>query len=259
MGIRENSDAPINTRKKSVRNSISVHFRRREMSLTEETGRRISQTTSSRFTAPFIPRRASRDSGSVFTDLDENKSVGTRRSTVSNKFKGIVRTHLMAQRMNSTAMSFRFKSLLRGYTMSKLTGDGRTFSGLPMSFYVPEYKARESFENSYQLAPPVKFDVQNVKPHIQKIVTLFAMGEYAPATAKNNVTAMCDRVREELKRFNYRRYRYVVSGFVTKADGQGISVASRSITDPVYDRFLQCAVKRKDCYTLCTIHAIYLE
>ena len=39
-----------------------------------------------------------------------------------------------------------------------MTGDGRTFSGLPMSFYVPEYKARESFENSYQLAPPVKFD-----------------------------------------------------------------------------------------------------
>ena len=59
--IRENSDVPtrgISTRKKSVRNSISVHFRRREMSLTEETGRRISQTTSSRYTAPFIPRRA---------------------------------------------------------------------------------------------------------------------------------------------------------------------------------------------------------
>ena len=54
--------------------------------------------------------------------------------------------------------------------------------------------------------------VQNVKPHIEKAVNLFASFDYNPNRAVDNVTAMCDRVREELKRFNYKRYRYVVSG-----------------------------------------------
>ena len=54
--------------------------------------------------------------------------------------------------------------------------------------------------------------MKNVKPYIEKAVELFATTEYNPSRAVDNVTAMCDRVREELKRFNYKRYRYIVSG-----------------------------------------------
>ena len=41
---------------------------------------------------------------------------------------------------------------------TRLTADGKTFSGLPMTYYVPEYKQHEIFENSYHLAPKRKFN-----------------------------------------------------------------------------------------------------
>ena len=56
------------------------------------------------------------------------------------------------------------------------------------------------------------FWVKNVKPQIEKAIGLFAHDDYSSLTAVDNVTAMCDRVREEMKRFNYKRYRYIVSG-----------------------------------------------
>ena len=37
--------------------------------------------------------------------------------------------------------------------------DGKTFSGLPVKHFAPEYKPpQEVVENSYQLAPAVKFN-----------------------------------------------------------------------------------------------------
>ena len=56
------------------------------------------------------------------------------------------------------------------------------------------------------------FLVKNVKPQIEKAVKLFAQDTVSKA--EDNVTAMCDRIREELKRFNYKRYRYIISGTI---------------------------------------------
>ena len=81
-----------------------------------------------------------------------------------------------------------------------------------MTYYVPEYKPEEMVENSFQLAPPRKFNVSKVKPHVEKELELFSHSEYFPQNAAANVTAMCNHIRDELKSFNYLRYRYVVSG-----------------------------------------------
>ena len=46
---------------------------------------------------------------------------------------------------------------------------------------------------------------------------------------------------------------------MTKIEGQGISIASQGILNSENDRFFQCEKINKRTYTLCTVHAVYLE
>ena len=56
------------------------------------------------------------------------------------------------------------------------------------------------------------FSVGNVKPYVEQSIKLFASEEYESSRAANDIMRMCDQVRENLKHFNYKRYRYIVSG-----------------------------------------------
>ena len=57
-----------------------------------------------------------------------------------------------------------------------------------------------------------RFSVQDVRPKIEKTVKLFLSKYYIRSDAVQSVQTMCDHVKEELKRFKFYRYRYVVSG-----------------------------------------------
>ena len=54
--------------------------------------------------------------------------------------------------------------------------------------------------------------MQDVRPKIEKTVNLFLSKYYIRSDAVQSVQTMCDHVKEELKRFKFYRYRYVVSG-----------------------------------------------
>jgi len=218
--------------------------------------------------APFITKTNRKEStDSVFNSAkdrrlstDRRQSIDSKRTGIStNKFKGLVRTQILSTSLSTKAATNQFRGLIRNYVMSKLTGDGRSFSGLPMNIYIPDFKNQEKFENTYNMEPEKLFCVATVKPKICEIVSMFSMSDYTPSHAADNVKSLCDRVREELKRFNFKRYRFIVSGFMTKIEGQGISIASQGILNPEYDRFFQCEKTNKRTYTLCTVHAVYLE
>ena len=49
-----------------------------------------------------------------------------------------------------------------------------------------------------------------------------------------------------------------IEGFITRSDGQGIGITSRMLADPDFDTYFHVCVKVKDCYTVCTVHAIHL-
>ena len=63
-----------------------------------------------------------------------------------------------------------------------------------------------------KLRSPSRFSVQDVRPKIEKTVNLFLSKYYIRSDAVQSVQTMCDHVKEELKRFKFYRYRYVVSG-----------------------------------------------
>ena len=58
----------------------------------------------------------------------------------------------------------------------------------------------------------MKLLVKDVRPKIEKTVNLFLSKYYIRSDAVQSVQTMCDHVKEELKRFKFYRYRYVVSG-----------------------------------------------
>ena len=70
---------------------------------------------------------------------------------------------------------------------------------------------------------------------------------------------MCENVKEELKRFNYNRYRFVVSGYIVENAGQDVKISSRSLIDDKYDRFFTVSTENASNIVVCTVHAIYLS
>ena len=98
-----------------------------------------------------------------------------------------------------------------------------------MAFYVPKSEIQQipNYENNYRMTPKKLFNgnlylqaqksqsvfsVQDVRPKIEKTVNLFLSKYYIRSDAVQSVQTMCDHVKEELKRFKFYRYRYVVSG-----------------------------------------------
>jgi len=103
------------------------------------------------------------------------------------------------------------------------------------------------------------FSVQDVRPKIEKTVNLFLSKYYIRSDAVQSVQTMCDHVKEELKRFKFYRYRYVVSGYILEQGEQGVSVASKSLMDENYDRFFTVTAENFHTIVVCSVHAIYLS
>ena len=95
-------------------------------------------------------------------------------------------------------------------------------------------------------------------PQIQKAVDNFIGKYYICSDAKQSVQHMCENVKEELKRFNYRRYRFVVSGYIVENAGQDVKIVSRSLIDEKYDKFFTCSTQNSTNTVVCTVHAIYM-
>ena len=66
------------------------------------------------------------------------------------------------------------------------------------------------YDEAFEIS--MKLSVKDVRPKIEKTVNLFLSKYYIRSDAVQSVQTMCDHVKEELKRFKFYRYRYVVSG-----------------------------------------------
>jgi len=246
LNLEKNQKTFLTRRKSSVANinKISEHqsqvggsFLQRRLSTRKSISeRRDSMMKSSR-------------SGSIFSKAETEYSqrtsiIGGRRITLVPTEHGF-----MTQRRASQIS-----------VASRLNGADRTFSGLPISFYVPEHETqtRKVMENSYRTKPNRIFKPSHVIPQIQKAVDTFIGKYYICSDAKQSVQHMCENVKEELKRFNYRRYRFVVSGYIVENAGQDVKIVSRSLIDEKYDKFFTCSTQNSTNTVVCTVHAIYM-
>jgi len=276
LNLEKNQKTFLTRRKSSVANinKISEHqsqvggsFLQRRLSTRKSISeRRDSMMKSSR-------------SGSIFSKAETEYSqrtsiIGGRRNVAGEKFKSLIRHHVMPNRTSTASSAYgdmnsivlevqvlsRFRKLIRNHVLSRLNGADRTFSGLPISFYVPEHETqtRKVMENSYRTKPNRIFKPSHVIPQIQKAVDTFIGKYYICSDAKQSVQHMCENVKEELKRFNYRRYRFVVSGYIVENAGQDVKIVSRSLIDEKYDKFFTCSTQNSTNTVVCTVHAIYM-
>ena len=85
---------------------------------------------------------------------------------------------------------------------------------------------------------------------------------------------MCDAVRDELKKLNYARYRFVVSGqtsdlgpldeiidlskatyisgYIAEKDDQDVKIASRALIDETFDRSFTITCDTYNCVVICS-------
>lgn len=209
-------------------------------------------------TADRLTRRASRRESMMERQNTRRGSIFSVAGQTEKSFESR-RTSIVGGRR--TLAGEKFKSLIRHHVMSRFQGDGKTFTGLPMAFYVPKSEIQQvpNYENNYRMSPKKLFNVKDVRPKIEKTVNLFLSKYYIRSDAVQSVQTMCDHVKEELKRFKFYRYRYVVSGYILEQGEQGVSVASKSLLDENYDRFFTVSAENFHTIVVCSVHAIYLS
>ncbi|CAG5082102.1 Oidioi.mRNA.OKI2018_I69.PAR.g10032.t2.cds [Oikopleura dioica] len=248
---------PEKTRRLSRRFSRAFIGKARRHTMTELVEDRNSRRSSLKFGREETQTSTAHPASFLGRQRSDSVTSGT---TAADGRRGSL---LFGNRRNSSVRALadsKFRSAVKNTIMNRLTNDGRTFSGLPMTFYNPEYQERELFENTYKLNPDRKFNVANVKPLIAATVAKFAENSsYSHYHAQSRVGMMCDRVREELKQFGYARYRYIISGFIGEQGRHGLHIASRSLINDTFDRSFEISINTPKCITICTVHAIFTE
>merc|ERR1711971_715783 len=129
-------------------------------------------------------RRKSR-AGSIFS-LSKPDGSGTdsrRQSMVGNRRQG----------------GSKFKDLVkRTRVLNRLQSDGKSFSGLPITYYIPELDTADFqlFENTYQMTPNLVFNATLAEEKVVEVVDAFAAKYYIRSDAVQGVRMMCDEVRD---------------------------------------------------------------
>jgi len=216
-------------------------------------------------TAERLTRRASRRESTMERQNTRRGSIFSVAGQTEKSFESRRTSIVGGRRVTLVPTEFGFVSERRASQLyrksSRFQGDGKTFSGLPMAFYVPKSEIQQipNYENNYRMTPKRLFNVKDVRPKIEKTVNLFLSKYYIRSDAVQSVQTMCDHVKEELKRFKFYRYRYVVSGYILEQGDQGVSVASKSLMDENYDRFFTVTAENFHTIVVCSVHAIYLS
>merc|ERR1711935_1124986 len=223
--IRETSNDAIKT-KDTRRYTISEKNGRRRnsnLNLDKDTTQFLKRRSISKGAGEKLMenRRKSR-AGSVFSlSKPDGSSDGRRQSNAGGRRISLVPTEF-------GFMSERRASQIRGTT--RLQSDGKSFSGLPLTYYIPEEELNEFnvFENSYQMLPKSIFNTAMAEEKVVEVVDAFASKYYIRSDAVQGVQLMCDEVRDALKQLQYSRYRFVVSGYIAEKDAQDVVTPTMS-------------------------------
>lgn len=119
---------------------------------------------------------------------------------------------------------------------------------------------RLTFENTYQLEPPVKFQPEKVKAIINSVLESQLNDEvYDQKSFKQLVLTLSEIIKNRVKDLNYQRYKIVCLVSIGELKNQGIRMGSRCCWDPKRDNFAMGNFKNKTLFAVGIVWGVYYE
>ncbi|ORX87510.1 hypothetical protein BCR32DRAFT_264274 [Anaeromyces robustus] len=132
---------------------------------------------------------------------------------------------------------------------------------------------RITYENTYQLKPTKKFSSYEVKKMLdellqKKFVTVHQEEDEDPETiyfqyetkkAQEMSKELANEILEEVKKFEYDRYKFVVDVTIGEYTGQGVRVSSRAIWDTSTDSYASSTYRHGNVFVTAIVFGCYYE
>ncbi|ORX43756.1 hypothetical protein BCR36DRAFT_415356 [Piromyces finnis] len=132
---------------------------------------------------------------------------------------------------------------------------------------------RITFENTYQLKPMKKFSSYEVKKMLdellqKKFVTVHQEEDDDPETvyfqyetkkAQEMSKELSNEILEEVKKFEYDRYKLVVDVTIGEYTGQGVRISSRAIWDTSTDSYASSTYRYGNVFVTAIVFGCYYE
>jgi len=132
---------------------------------------------------------------------------------------------------------------------------------------------RITFENTYQLKPTKKFSSYEVKKMLdellkKKFITVHQEDDDDPETiyfqyetkkAQEMSKELANEILEEVKKFEYDRYKLVVDVTIGEYTGQGVRISSRAIWDTSTDSYASSTYRHGNVFVTAIVFGCYYE
>lgn len=118
------------------------------------------------------------------------------------------------------------------------------------------------YENTYQLEP---LDSQRFVCHRVKHLIVTTLSEalantvYDPVTAPRLSIELANDIKEKLKLFNWKRYKFVVYILIGQNICQSLMSASRCIWSENIDNFVAHTYENASLFAVCSVFGTYFE
>ncbi|XP_046336447.1 dynein light chain Tctex-type protein 2B-like isoform X1 [Haliotis rufescens] len=119
---------------------------------------------------------------------------------------------------------------------------------------------RVCYENTYQLEPPAKFRPDQVKPIIEKVLSINLSGKkYDPIECSLLCKCLSDDIKAKVKELNFKRYKIIAQVTIGEKKDQGVRVGSRFLWDSDRDNFASAEFDNRSLYAVGMVYGVYFE
>ncbi|KAG4095924.1 hypothetical protein H8356DRAFT_1684689 [Neocallimastix lanati (nom. inval.)] len=223
------------------------------------------------------------------TKLNEKESKSAKNSTTrlnEKDSKNGSASNLQRRRPSKEILNkYRSKSNLYGsisnlkgskssvYGSKNLHGSSMVLNHNRFHDQSQEPTDRITFENTYQLKPEKKFSSYEVKKMLdellqKKFVTIHQEEDEDPETiyfqyetekAQEMSKELANEILEEVKKFEYDRYKLVVDVTIGEYTGQGVRISSRAIWDTSTDSYASSTYRHGNVFVSAIVFGCYYE
>lgn len=125
---------------------------------------------------------------------------------------------------------------------------------------MPKPVKKITYENTYRMEPPVKFQTGQVEQIIQEVLNNNLNGKtYHPFQAPSMSKALSLDIKTKVKKLNFQRYKIVAVVTIGEKKDQGLRVGSRCLWDADRDSYAEACFENAHIYGIGAVYGIYFE
>ncbi|XP_002731775.1 dynein light chain Tctex-type 5-B-like, partial [Saccoglossus kowalevskii] len=115
-------------------------------------------------------------------------------------------------------------------------------------------------EPTYQLAPPKKFPVGQVKNILKDVLESYLAEErYEPELCRQMTKTISEVVKARVKDLQVKRYKVIVLIHIGQIKDQGLKMGSRCLWDPNNDTFSSYEYANNSLFAVGIVYGVYYE